>query len=132
MDTIFGLLIGLGLIVAFIGLWFALFRKAGYETGRSVSMAIGMLVPLGNFGLLIYFVSTTWPIQAELASLRAKAGVGSEDDAQALMSDAIRLESRGDVTAAIAQYDLITKRFADTDSARDAEASIRSLKAKIG
>lgn len=127
MEAILGLL-----ILAIVGLWFALFRKAGYETGRSVLMAIGVLVPLVNLGILIYFASTTWPIQAELASLRGKAGVGSEEDAQALMSAALRLESRGDVAAAIAKYEEVIHRFPGTEPAKDAEASIRSLKAKIG
>ena len=113
-------------------MWFALVRKAGYETGKAVLMAIGMLIPLVNLGILIYFISTTWPIQAELASLRAKAGVGSEDDAQALMSAALRLESRGDVSAAIANYEEVMRRFPATDFAKDAEVSIRSLREKIG
>src|SRR6187200_346753 len=110
MEAILGLLI----LGAIIGMWFALVRKTGYETGTAVLMAIGMLIPLLNLGIIIYFISTTWPIQAELDSLRAKAGVGrgpwadqapglqtsmtigSEDDGQALMSAALRLESRGD------------------------------------
>ena len=128
MEAILGLLI----VGAIIGMWFALVRKAGYETGKAVLMAIGMLIPLVNLGILIYFISTTWPIQAELASLRAKAGVGSEDDAQALMSAALRLESRGDVSAAIANYEEVMRRFPATDFAKDAEVSIRSLREKIG
>lgn len=95
-------------------------------------MAIGILVPFVNLSILIYFVWTTWPIQAELNSLRGKAGIGSEDGAAALMSAALRLECRGDVTAAIAKYQEIMHSFADTEAARDAEASIRSLKTKIG
>jgi heme A synthase len=128
MEAILGLLI----LGAIVGMWFALVRKAGYETGKAVLMAIGMLIPLVNLGILIYFVSTTWPIQAELASLRAKAGVGSEDDGQALMSAALRLESRGDVRAAIAKYEEVMRRFPATDFAKDAEVSIRSLREKIG
>ncbi len=128
MEAILGLLI----LAAIVGMWFALVRKAGYETGKAVLMAIGMLIPLVNLGIIIYFVSTTWPIQADLASLRAKAGVGSEDDAQALMSAALRLESRGDASAAIAKYEEVMLRFPGTDFAKDAEVSIRSLREKIG
>lgn len=128
MEAILGLLI----LGAIVGMWFALVRKAGYETGKAVLMAIGMLIPLLNLGILIYFISTTWPIQAELASLRAKAGVGSEDDAQALMSAALRQESRGDVSVAIAKYEEVMRRFPGTDYAKDADVSIRSLREKIG
>lgn len=97
MELVLGLLTA-GALVSFC---FALFRKAGYQTGSSVLMAIGILVPFVNLSILIYFVWTTWPIQAELNSLRGKAGIGSEDGAAALMSAALRLECRGDVTAAI-------------------------------
>ena len=128
MEAILGLLI----LGAIVWIWFALARKAGYETRKSVLMAIGMLVPLVNLGILIYFVSATWPIQAELASLRGRAGVGSEDDACALLSAALRLETQGQVSAAIAKYDEVIQRFPGTEPAKDADASIRSLKAKIG
>ena len=132
MEDILKFLAGILAIAAFGGFWFLVFRKAGYKRGSSALMAIGMFIPLVNLAILIYFISTTWPIQAELASLRAKAGVGSEDDAQALMSAALRLESRGDVSAAIAKYEEAMRRFPATDFAKDAEASIRSLTEKIG
>jgi TolA-binding protein len=48
------------------------------------------------------------------------------------MSAALRLEASGDVTAAIAKYEDVMRRFPGTEAARDAEVSIRSLKAKIG
>ena len=132
MEAILEAILGLLILGAIVGMWFALVRKAGYETGKAVLLAIGMLIPLVNLGIVIYFVSTTWPIQAELASLRGKAGAGSEDDAQALTSAALRLESRGDAAAASAKYDEVIQGFAGTETASDAEASIRSLKAKIG
>lgn len=128
MKAILGLLI----LGAFVWICFALARKAGYETGKSVLLGIGMLVPLVNLGILIYFVSATWPIQAELASLRGKAGVGSEDDARALLSAALRLETQGQVGAAIAKYEEVIQRFPGTEPAKDADATIRSLTAKIG
>jgi len=81
MEDILKFLAGIVAIAALGGFWFLVFRKAGYERGRSALMAIGLFIPLVNLGILIYFISTTWPIQAELASLRAKTGVGSEDDA---------------------------------------------------
>lgn len=113
-------------------MWFAFARKAGYETGKAVLMGIGMLVPLVNLGILIYFVFGTWPIQTELASLRAKTGVVTADDAQALMSAALKLESCEDVSAAIAKYEEVMQRFPTTDFAKDAEISISNLKQNIG
>ena len=95
-------------------------------------MAVGLVIPLVNLGILVYFISATWPIQAELASSRSKAGVGLPHDARALMSAAFRLESRGNVSAAIAKYEEIMRGFPGTEWAGDAEASIRSLRAKTG
>ena len=132
MEAILEAILGLLILGAIVGMMFALARKAGYEAGKAVLMAIGMLIPLVNLGIVIYFVSTTWPIQAELASLRAKAGVGSADYADTLMSAALRLESRGDASAAIAKYEEVMRRFPGTDFAKDAEVDIRSLREKIG
>jgi hypothetical protein len=120
------------ILAAIVGVWFAFARKAGYETGKAVLMGIGMLVPLVNLGILIYFVFGTWPIQTELASLRAKTGVVTADDAQALMSAALKLESCEDVSAAIAKYEEVMQRFPTTDFAKDAEISISNLKQNIG
>ena len=53
METIFELLLVLAILAAIVGLWFALFRKAGYETRRSVLMALGMLVPLANLCIIL-------------------------------------------------------------------------------
>jgi hypothetical protein len=132
MEDVLTFLAGIVALAAFGGFWFLVFQKAGYERGKSALMAIGLFIPLVNLGILIYFMSTTWPTQAELASLRAKTGVGSEDDAHALMAAASRLEARGDVSAAIAKYEEVMWGFPATDFAVDAEASIRSLRAKIG
>ena len=125
-------LLGLGVYGVF---WFVLFRKAGYKTQRSVWMTICMFVPLANLGMGIFFVSTTWPVQSALSAFRAlhgQAGGITEDDPVALLSAATRFESSGQVAAAIATYEEITRRFGGTEAARDAEASIRSLKAKLG
>lgn len=128
MKVILGLLI----LFAIVWIWFTLARKAGYEAEKSVLMGIGMLVPLVNLGILLYFVLATWPIQAELTTLQGKAGVGSGDDACALLSAALRLETQGQVSAAIAKYEEVIQRFPGTEPATDAAASIRSLRAKIG
>jgi hypothetical protein len=56
----------------------------------------------------------------------------SEEDGYALLSEAARLESKGDPAGALAKYEAIARRFRGTDAARDAETSIRSLKGKVG
>jgi hypothetical protein len=105
-------------------------RKAGFGTKESVFMALGMLIPIINLIILIYFVSTTWPIQVELASLRGETGVGTDADAQTLMSVALQSEGKGDFSEAIAKYEEIIQKFPATDFAKDAEISIRNMKDK--
>jgi outer membrane protein assembly factor BamD (BamD/ComL family) len=48
------------------------------------------------------------------------------------MSAALKLESCGDVSAAIAKYEEVMQRFPTTDFAKDAEISISNLKQNIG
>jgi hypothetical protein len=47
--TLFGSVV---FISAYGAFWWALFRKAGYESGSSVLMAIGMFIPIVNPELL--------------------------------------------------------------------------------
>ena len=55
-----------------------------------------------------------------------------KEDANALLSEAARLEFKGDTAGALAKYEAVRQRFRGTEAARDAEASIRSLKGKVG
>ena len=55
-----------------------------------------------------------------------------KEDADALLSEAARLESKGDTAGALAKYEAVRQGFRGTEAARDAEASIRSLKGKVG
>jgi hypothetical protein len=53
-------------------------------------------------------------------------------DAYRLLSKAARLESKGELAGALAQYQAVKQKFAKTKAAHDAEASIRNLKRKKG
>ncbi|MDC0325540.1 hypothetical protein OAM01_02165 [bacterium] len=70
--------LGVILLGALFWIMFALARKAGYGTEKSLLLGIGILVPVVNLGILIWFVSTTWLLEARLASLKGKIGVGDE------------------------------------------------------
>jgi TolA-binding protein len=50
----------------------------------------------------------------------------------ALLSEAGRLESKGDIAGALAKYEVVKEKFPGTEAASDAEAGIRSLKEKLG
>jgi len=132
MEDILKFLAGIVVIAAFGGFWFLLFRKAGFEKGSAAVMAIGMFIPPVNVGIGIYFVTTTWPVESLLSAFRGQAGVETEDNAVAALSVATRLETSGEVAAAISKYEEIIRRFGDSEAAKDAEISIRTLKSKIG
>ena len=59
-------------------------------------------------------------------------GGSDKEDPYALLSEAARLESKGDIAGALATYEAVRQGFEGTEAARDAEASIRSLKEKAG
>jgi GYF domain 2 len=50
----------------------------------------------------------------------------------ALLSEGVRLESKGDTTGALARYSSVLENFPGTGAAKDAEFSIRNLKEKLG
>jgi hypothetical protein len=110
---------------------FLVFRKAGFKRGTSVWMAIGMFIPLVNGVIAIHFVSTTWPVERLLSAFRLQAGVRTEEDAVAALAVATRLESLGDAGAAITKYEEVIRWFGGSEAAKDAELSMRSLRAKI-
>jgi len=97
MEDLLTMLGGVLAIAAYGGFWFTVFRKAGYESGSSVLMTIGMFIPLVNLGIAIYFVSTVWPVQSTLSVMRGQVGLATEADAFEALSVASRLESRGNV-----------------------------------
>lgn len=135
MDDLFPLLMVLLGLGAYGLFWFVLFRKAGYDTPRCVLMTIVMFIPVANVAMAVYFIATIWPVQIALNAFRTlhrQAAGAPQDDPLALLSAASQLELSGQVPAAIATYEQIMTRFAGTEAARDAEASIRSLKATIG
>ncbi|MGA2865919.1 MAG: hypothetical protein ABSF95_15710 [Verrucomicrobiota bacterium] len=59
-------------------------------------------------------------------------GSGEQQDAYPLLSEGVRLESKGDRAGALAKYAAVMEKFPGTGAARDAEFSIRNLKDKLG
>jgi hypothetical protein len=76
---------------------------------------------------LVASIQADSPARA-IAEARQRAGVWTEADARESLAAAHRLEVSGNVAAAIESYDQIIQRFPGSEAARDAEASIRSLK----
>lgn len=52
--------------------WYRIFRKAGF----SPWLGIVMLAPVANLCLLFWFAFSTWPVELEVARLRAASQPG--------------------------------------------------------
>jgi predicted nucleic-acid-binding Zn-ribbon protein len=55
-----------------------------------------------------------------------------KEDAYALLSEGVRLESKGDTAGALAKYEAVLEKFPGTGAAGDAEVSIRNLRDASG
>ncbi len=74
IGALFASALGCGFVIALlvftVFIWWRIFAKAGYPG----ALALLMLVPLVNLGLLCVLAFAEWPIQRELAQLRRTAG----------------------------------------------------------
>lgn len=120
MDTL-ALILSMAIVIA---AWICIFRKAGHSTQNSVLMGLALAVPLANLVVIAFFLFDEWPIQREVRLLR--------NDASALYSEGSRLEAKGDAKAALARYEEAIAASPSSAAARDADASIRHLKALVG
>lgn len=111
----------------FIFGWALIFTKAGYSGWLSLLL----MIPLVNLIVLLIFVFGEWPVQRELQDLRVRCGLGNEDDACAMMNEAVNLEIEEKFDEAIRQYKEVIVRFRDTPMAKDAERSMAALQAKL-
>jgi len=69
----------------------------------------------------------------ELREFIVRHCTGSDnDDAYALLSEGVRLESKGDTAGVLAKYEAVMEQFPGTEAAGDAEISIRNLRDKSG
>lgn len=76
--------------------------------------------------IIIIALTVTWFCKA-----RPKRPSEKEDDPSVIVTDALQLERQGEIAAAIAKYEIVMRRFPGSEEAKDANISIRDLKAKI-
>ncbi len=77
------------------------------------------------FDALAHFFQKVW-------SPRPPREMPREERAFVLLEEASKLETRGRVKEALAQYQTVVEKFAGTAASRDAQKSIESLRAKVG
>lgn len=116
-------------ILLMIGLFNAIFGKAGFRYAGGMSLL--MLIPLANIVVLLVFSTKEWPIQQQVRDLKILCGSASEEDAYSLISEAVRLEVKGKFDEALLKYQEVVTRFRSTPAGNDAEKSIEALQAKL-
>jgi hypothetical protein len=106
----------------------ATFRPVGARS-FSLSLARGVDLPTDpGFACLDCGLVWNYLRPDELKEFIAKHCTRSDkDDAYALLSEGVRLESKGDTAGALAKYEAVMEQFPGTEAAGDAEISIRNL-----
>jgi hypothetical protein len=111
----------------------ATFRPAGART-FSLSLARGVdLFTDPSFACMDCGLVWNYLRTDELKEFISKHCAGPDkQDAYTVLSEAVRLESRGDIDGALAKYAAVIEKFPGTEAAKDAEFSIRNLRDKLG
>lgn len=103
MGGVFEVTFVTALAVAYVIIFGAIFRKAGY----SAWWGLLMLVPFINLIWLFYFAVSDWPIHRELVFRRMDQGDATPEDNRSLIAAASQLENQGLWEEAIRVYDAI-------------------------
>ncbi len=106
----------------------AIFRKAGY----SGWLGLLMLVPLVNLVLLVWFATTTWPLEMGYAGQGENAQVDAAWELKMALRRATALERRGQYVEAIKQLEHVAERAGQGHpNAELARERIRHLQTRV-
>ena len=105
----------------------AIFRKAGYSGWLGLLMAI----PLVNLVTLLWFATTTWPLEMGYTGQAENAQVDAAWELKMALRKAATLERRGRFEEAVRQLEAVAKRAGDGHpNAALARERIRQLQAR--
>lgn len=117
-----------GLVIQGV-IFVAIFRKAGFSGWWGLLMA----VPGVNFGLLVWFASTTWPLEMGYAGQGENAKVDKAWELKMALRKAVALEKRGQLAEAIQQLEHVAEQAGEGHAnAQLARERIRVLREKMG
>jgi hypothetical protein len=124
MDTWFFV----GSLVIQAAIFGAIFRKAGYSGWLGLLMA----VPVVNLITLLWFATTTWPLEMGYAGQGGNTKVDTAWELKMALRKAITLERRGRYAEAIKQFEHVAERAgAGHPNAELARERIRQLQIKV-
>jgi hypothetical protein len=105
----------------------ALFRKAGFTGWLGLVMA----VPGVNFGMLLWFATTTWPLEMGYAGQSGNAKVDAAWELKMALRKAMTLEKQGKYAEAIQQFGNVAEKAGEGHpNAELARERIRQLQVK--
>ena len=105
----------------------AIFRKAGYSGWLGLLMAI----PVVNFITLLWFSTAHWPLEMGYVGQDDNPRVNKQWELKMAVRKALALERRGDVAAAVKQFELVAQKAGESHpSAVLAREHIQQLQAK--
>ncbi len=74
-----GGIFGCGLIALFMALFIAVWWKVIAKTGNSGALALLLVIPLANLGLVLFLAFSEWPLERRVKELEA-AGEAPQAD----------------------------------------------------
>ncbi len=137
METFLSLLIQILILVVLLAGYVAIVHKAGYSRW----WCLIAFIPVVNLFAFIRFAFWDWPLQRDLRFFKALSEGDADpeevqarlnEDAQALLKDALRFEMRGNLEEAIRRYEGICAVLPNHVAAKDARISLEALKKRIG
>jgi hypothetical protein len=117
-------LVGLLIQAAIFG---AIFRKAGYSGWLGLLMA----VPGVNLITLLWFATAHWPLEMGFVGQGDDPRVDAAWELKMALRKALALEKRGDIAAAIKQFELVAEKAGEGHpSAKMARERVQQLQAR--
>jgi hypothetical protein len=106
-----------------------IFRKAGYSGWLGLLMAI----PIVNLGALLWFATSTWPLEMGYTGQNEDAKVDATWELKMVLRKSATLERQGRLEDAIKQLEAVAGRAGEGHpNGALARERIRQLRAKVG
>lgn len=102
-------------------------QRLGFGAWTALFLALAALVLPFTLIVLCYLSGSEWPIEKQLRRIRMGNGKATPNDLQKSLRDAIKLEARANVPAAIKEYRLLIQSAPATAEAEEAANNLRIL-----
>lgn len=122
-SNLVGLVIGVALTAFIFG---SIFRKAGY----SGWLALLIFIPLVNIGTLLWFATTTWPLEKGYVDKGEDSKIDVAFELKMALRRALTLEKNGQWDHALKEFTHVVHLAGDTPNGNLAQEHIRQIQTK--